>query len=136
MRYVKQRHVNGCAIASLAMVSGISYQKAFNLYNKCDRIYFNDNGRVKGEVFDGANQAVIMMCLEKLGFNYKVSFKKTNPLNIKNNAFISVLSSDKKNFHAFAWNGKKKMCYDPGGWQYTYTKKYIKSNIRYYIELL
>lgn len=127
MRLVKQKHKNGCAIAALAMLTGIGY----------DRVYKKVHPKVKpGQSIIGTHIEQVLRFLHKIKINYRLSFKKISLLNLKNNAYISV-NTKCGNRHALVWVAKSKKLIDPQGVRVYYmTLDYIKKNLNYIIEIL
>lgn len=131
MRRIKQRHITGCGPASLAMLTGISYQKALKLmlpdrqFGECACTNIFDNLRA----------------FEDLELNVKVSLKKTSLRQLKQNAIIIVEMPQKKDHalqHAVVWDHEKKEVVDPWAWKsdFEIDEKFVKKHQVYRILLL
>lgn len=127
MRYVRQKHKNGCAIAALAMLTGMGY----------DRVYKKVHPKVKpGESIVGTHIELTLKFLHKMNVSHRLSFKKRNIRQLKNNAYISVNTKSGRR-HALVWNAKSKEIVDPQSVRsYYMTLDYIKKNLNYIIEIL
>jgi ABC-type bacteriocin/lantibiotic exporter with double-glycine peptidase domain len=131
MRKVKQRHHNGCAIASLAMLTGISYNKSLKLIHP---------KRKKNDSLFGCELEDVLRALDKLKVKHRVSFSKSDLFKPKK-AMIAVLynyTDKNKARHAVVWINKKiidpieKTPYK----ELTVTKNYIKKRFSFIIEIL
>lgn len=127
MRFVKQKHKNGCAIAVLAMLTGIGY----------DKVYKRVHPKVKaGQSITGTHIEQVLRFIHKIKRNYKLSFRKISPLKLKNNAYLSVNTLNGGR-HALFWSAKSQNIIDPSGTRsYYMTLNYIKKNLNYIIEIL
>jgi ABC-type bacteriocin/lantibiotic exporter with double-glycine peptidase domain len=128
MRYVKQIHKNGCAIAALAMLTGVGYNRILKITHP-KRKY----GRFR---LLGTIMFQTLVCLNKLGIKYKVRYRKIKINTLKNNAYITVRGADHN--HALVWDAKNKKILDPGGGKDipTYTVKQVNANLNYVIIIL
>lgn len=124
MRYVRQKHTTGCAIATIAMISGTGYDKVLKVVHpkrkprQCACTTFEQS----------------LKAIDKLGLKYRVIFKKINLDRLKNNAYISVTNKFGGR-HAIAWDAKKKRIADPNGRTYM-NKAYVKKNMNFIIEIM
>ena len=127
MRVVRQKHKNGCAIAALAMLTGMGY----------DRVYKKVHPTVKPrQSIVGTHIEQVLKFLHKIKRPYRLSFKKVNPLKLKHNSYISV-NTMCGGRHAVFWSAKSKKIIDPQGTRsYYMTLDYIKKNLNYIIEIL
>jgi ABC-type bacteriocin/lantibiotic exporter with double-glycine peptidase domain len=127
MRMVRQKHKNGCAIAALAMLTGIGYSK----------VYKKVHPKVKPrQSIVGTHIEHTLKFLHKVGINYRLSFKKINIQQLKNNTYLSV-NTKCGGRHAMVWDAKSKKLIDPqGARSYYMTFDYIKKHLNYIIEFL
>jgi len=106
MKFVKQKHKDGCAIASLAMVTGLSYDKVLHkvhpnyLKYKCASVKIKNLSKLLCK-FNINNELIVPINFKKLD---------TSALVI----LISSLTGQKEN-HLVVWNYKKQKIYDPIG---------------------
>ncbi len=127
MRQVKQKHKNGCAIAALAMLTGIGYQKV------CKKIHPKLKPR---QVLVGTTLEQALRYLFKLKIKHKINFSKIDLRRLKNNAYLSV-NTKCGNRHAMVWNANEKKLIDPQGVRSHYmTLGYIKKHLNFIIEIL
>lgn len=139
MRYVKQRHANGCGAASLAMAAGISYTLAANLIHP---------KRKKGELFIGTGLEDALKALTDAHIAYRVRFDR-KLRNVKNDAYISVdLPCGCR--HAVAWDAQNQRVLDPDPADLDHngkrvdvdplthylTQKYVEKNLNYIVEII
>lgn len=136
MRIVHQRHSNGCAIACMAMLTGISYDSVFKAVH---------GKRNKPKEYPGLSLEVILRTLDKLRINYRVSFDKKDWKNSKNNSMMVVDYGSKpdKTFdhcrHAVVWNAANKSIIDPmprNKRKLDMTNSYCTKNFSLIIEVL
>ena len=100
IKYVKQKHNNGCFIASLAMVTGYSYDKVFKtVYGKNKNI---------GKEYPGLTFEHIIRLVDKLNVLYRVSFNKKDLNLLKNNALIVIDYENKKK--GFSYDEHSRHC--------------------------
>lgn len=132
MRYIKQKHVGGCGIASVAMLSGVSYNKALQTVFPNRKPYT-----------DVATHIHHMLCgLETLGSRCYLSYKKGKLRTFKQDAIIVIRITDqlpnKPLFHAIVWDSKAKKIMDPWGRETNLVidEKYVRKYEKYRIVLL
>lgn len=132
MKYIRQRHANGCGVASLAMATGISYDRAMKLIAP---------NRKKGTVFEGILLEQTLKALNDMGATYRVRFDR-KLRQIKNDALISI-SLPCGCRHAVAWDAKTKQILDPDpvesghdGVLLHITAGYVQENLNYIIEVI
>ena len=132
MRYIKQRHANGCGAASLAMVTGVSYKRAVQIIAP---------QRKKGEVFKGTLLEEVLKAFTDMGVPYKVRFDR-KLRNVKNDAWISI-SLPCGCRHAIAWDAKNGQIMDPDpfdtdhdGNKLNINKNYVEKNLNFIIETI
>ena len=129
MRFVKQRHKNTCAIAALAMLSGIGYNKIHDIVYKDPILWDTINHE-----YDGLLLEDIVKTLEKLNIAYKISFKKKGLRRLKNNALITITSSFGR--HAVAYDAEKRCIFNPTYKNKITTIEDCMDRFCYYIEIL
>lgn len=126
MRYVKQKHKNGCCIASIAMLTGIGYKKIHNLvYQKMVPNLF-----INGEYW-GLELEDILRIFDNLKIKYRLSFKK-DFLKLNNNAFVCYKADIGR--HAVIWDVKNQKILNPLC-KCTKIQKCL-DNLEFYIEVL
>lgn len=131
MRQVKQRHKTGCGPASLAMLTGISYQKALKL--------MLPKRRPRECACTGIHD--MLRAIEKLGLKCDVSFKKVKLDSLKKDAMLIVSNPRHGKLHtgshALVWDSKQKRIIDPWGWKskIVMDKKYIHKHLKFSIAL-
>lgn len=131
MRYVRQKHKNGCGVASFAMVAGIGYDKAMKII---------DPKRVRGSVYDGTPLEWLLKACSKSSIRYRMIFKKINLKRLKNNAYISY-SQPCGCRHAVVWYAKDQEILDPdpidhNGKKYRRSNEYIQKHLNYIVEII
>lgn len=132
MRFVRQRHANGCGAASLAMATGISYKRAVQLIQP---------NRKKGEIFKGALLEETLKALNDIGASYRIRFDH-RLRNVRNDAYISI-SLPCGCRHAVAWDSKTRQILDPdpydkdheGNWLHI-TNAYAEKHLNYIVEII
>ena len=121
MKYIKQKHKYGCAVACLAMLTDVSYEGALNyLYPK--RKYRSKVAAIK--------QLETVKTLIELGFNPKVLYPD-NLLSIKTKALL-VIKGSPGYTHAVVWDPKSKMVLDPAISHFSYIKELNIKDIKKY----
>jgi len=106
MKIIHQRHNNCCAIATMAMLTGYSYNFVFRM------VY----GKKKRKEYPGLGMEHVLRFLDKLHIKYRLSFNRKDVERLKNNALIAVDFNDRrKEFsydehvrHAIAWDHHNK----------------------------
>jgi ABC-type bacteriocin/lantibiotic exporter with double-glycine peptidase domain len=131
MRVIRQKHTTGCGVAALAMAVGTSYDKMLQTLHP----------KRKPRACACTTMVDDLKALEKMGVNYRVSFRKRSLTNIKNDAMV-VVKSRWGGLHAVAWDAQKQEVIDP--WA-PYGKRklkvvidpvYCKKNLAYLIEII
>lgn len=130
MRYVKQRHITGCGVAAVAMLTGVSYDRALKAVRP---------DRKPGDCAC-TSLTDFLRGIEDLGHNCHVSYKKGSLRRSDRNAMIIVKNPTKDphaSLHVVAWDAEKKKILDPWGRASTFTidHKYIKKYEQYRITL-
>lgn len=125
MRFVSTRHDACCGVASIAMVTGIGYDKIRKL--------IVPKNIPKGK-FHGTTLEKALKTLTKLGKRYKVSFRKITFTKLKHNAYISI-NMPCGTRHAIVWNAKTSRIMDPSGFRCV-TKEYARTHLNFIIEIL
>lgn len=123
MRFVRQKHKYGCAIAAIAMLTGVGYDRVMQFKTKSGNDY-------KVTTF---NQ--LIRILNKFKVKYVFSQRKIQLLNLKHNALISVnITPDIR--HAVVWDATRKRILDPFPIRPYLTKKYVQNNMNYVIKII
>lgn len=125
MRVVRQKHTTGCAIAVIAMVTGIGYDKVLKVVHPKRK-----PRQCACTTFEQSIKAI-----DKLGYKYNLIFKKIDLKRLKNNAYLSVTTRFGGR-HAVAWDAQKKKIVDPNGPGSYMTLEYIKKNMNFIVEIL
>lgn len=125
MRYVKQKHANSCAIASLSMITGIGYDRML-------KIVFPK--RKSGDHIRGTSLEDALRALDKMKVSFRFIFKKIDPRQLKHNAYISI-NVPAGNRHAIVWDASIKNIRDPHKSKHN-GFDYIKKNMNFIIEIL
>lgn len=116
MRKIRQRHRSGCTVASLAILLGISYNKALNILYPDHQPYQRIPGDLDKivEAFKRAKvKTIFHMNFSKLflGSNDNVVEIKS----FKNPALLCIYQQDFSKFnHAVVWDPITKKVLDPG----------------------
>lgn len=101
MKRVQQKHRLGCFNACIAMITGLSYEKALKLVHPKRR---------KGE-YTETHLPEVVVALIKINADYKLTFDK-NIKNIKNPAIVIVKWKNGSS-HAVVWDPELKKILDP-----------------------
>lgn len=131
MKFVKQKHKNGCAVASLAMLSGIGYDKVIKVVHP----FYKNYGQPRR--YPGVHIEQVLRSMEKLGLQFRVSCLKQDVTKLKNNAIIAVYIAPGSR-HAVVWDAKRKKILDPW-WKPSkikITKHYVQKHMAYLAEVL
>jgi len=132
MRYVKQKHVNGCGIASLSMITGIGYDRMMRVVAP---------KRIPGAKYGGTTLEQTLKALSKLRIKYRMIFQRINLNRLKNDAYISISQSCGCR-HAIVWDAKAKRLVDPdsgpdhNGKNIVFTKAYVKKHMNFIVEII
>ncbi|MGE3320390.1 MAG: hypothetical protein AB7I18_13940 [Candidatus Berkiella sp.] len=126
MRYVSQKHKNGCAVASLAMLTGIGYDKVLKkLHPKLKH----------RQQLVGTTLEQTLRYLYKVKSNFRVVFNK-DLKKLKNNAYLSVTTKTGGR-HAMVWDAKNQKLIDPQlPRTYYLTRAYAQKHTNFIIEIL
>jgi ABC-type bacteriocin/lantibiotic exporter with double-glycine peptidase domain len=124
MRYVRQKHTTGCAIAAIAMLSGTGYDKVLKVVHP----------KRKPRQCACTSFEAALKGIDKLGLNYRFVFKKIDLHRLKNNAYISVTNKNGGR-HAVVWDASKRKIVDPNGPGGYMNKAYVKKNMNFIIEI-
>lgn len=132
MKYVRQKHVKGCGVASLAMVTGLSYNDALKLI---------DPQRQKGKEYRGTALEQVLKAFNDMGVKYRIHFN-SKLKDIKNDAYICA-SLPCGCRHAVAWDAKNKKILDPDttevshdGERVCFSRQYVEKNHNYIVEII
>jgi ABC-type bacteriocin/lantibiotic exporter with double-glycine peptidase domain len=132
MKYIKQRHTNGCGVAALAMVTGISYDRALKLI---------DPKRKSGTKYPGTSLEQALKTFTKMGIKYQIHFD-TKLKDIKNNAYVSA-SLPCGCRHAVVWDAENKKILDPDtteigheGGVVCFSRQYVEKSQNYIVEII
>lgn len=98
MRYVKQRHPNGCVSAAVAMVTGLGYDKIFRMFNP-----------KRKSRYDGVSIKNLLEMLTKLG----VSHRRIKREELFHKDAIIAIEVAGEDLHAVVWDNNRKLL-DPG----------------------
>lgn len=128
MRYVRSRHVNSCAIAALAMLTGLSYDKVFKTTHP---------RRKSGKSISGTNKDTVLKCLEKWNIKYRARLNRTSLKKLKHNAYVSIMGRNSGDRHAIVWDAHNQRILDP---DYHTVKpntiRYADKHLNFIIEIL
>jgi hypothetical protein len=132
MKHIRQKHKNGCLIASVAMVLGITYEAALKLIHP----------RRKKRKGVALPLIYLLPILKKANIQIKFHFFKWNPdsdiWNIKKmeRPTILLIEFDNCNWtHAIAWDPEKKRILDPDR-KNALTTKYYQKHLSQFIEFI
>ncbi len=130
MKYVRQRHITGCGVAAVAMLTGVSYDMALQAVRP---------DRKRGDCAC-TSLTDFLRDIEDLGHKCHVSYKKSKLQKFDQNAMIIVKNPTKEAhapLHVVAWDAEKKKILDPWGRKSTFDidQKYIKKYEQYRIIL-
>lgn len=129
MRYVRQRHITGCGVASTAMLAGTNYDKAL----KAVRPDRKPGGCACSSLKD------MIKGLEKLGYKPRLSYKNVRLSAVKENAMIIVRNPGRGHagLHVVVWDAENRRILDP--WdrpsKFTIDEAYVKKYHEYRIFL-
>jgi ABC-type bacteriocin/lantibiotic exporter with double-glycine peptidase domain len=131
MRYIKQKHITGCGVAAVAMLTGVSYDKALKVVRP---------DRKPGDCACTSLKDMISG-IETLGHKAQLSYKNTKLRGSKQNAMIIVSNPSRSPhapFHVVVWDAEKQQILDPWGRPSTFTidEKYAKKHHQYRISLV
>ena len=128
MRYVKQKHKNGCAIASLAMILGVGYSQIFKIARPKKNF---------GKKYTGTPMDLAVKILNKYDCKYRIFFKRTGLKKLhrlKSNAYISI-NTPKGGRHAIVWDEENQRVLDPDR-KVPYRRDYINKHMNFIIEII
>ncbi len=128
MRYVKQKHKNGCAIAAIAMLTGIGYDRVFQAIRP---------KKDYGKKYYGTPMDKAINLLNKFNCRYRIFFKRTGLKKLKNlkgDAYISI-NTPLGSRHAIVWDASKKRLLDPYR-KVSYRKDYVEKHTNFIIEVI
>lgn len=123
MRFVRQKHKYGCAIAAIAMLTGIGYDRVMQAKTK------------SGNDYKVTTFKQLIKLLNKFKVKYSISQRRVQLLNLKHNALISVNITHNIR-HAVVWDAKRKRILDPSPIRPYLTKKYIQNNMNFIIKVI
>jgi len=131
MKYIKQKHITGCGVAAVAMLTGVSYNTALKAVRP---------DRKSGDCAC-TSLTDFLRGIEDLGHKCHVSYKKSQLQNLDRNAMIVVRNPTEDAhtpLHVVIWDAEKKEILDPWGLQSTFTidHKYIQKYEQYRIILV
>jgi ABC-type bacteriocin/lantibiotic exporter with double-glycine peptidase domain len=123
MKYIRQRHNDDCGIASLAMVAGISYRKAYKLLRPMgNRVWCL-----------GTWDEEICGAMRELGIDYELTYDKSF-FKLGRPAIVAIDVGESGFTHAVAYDPKTGSIMDPGimymtGYSLSYCKRKFLSAI-------
>lgn len=132
MKYMKQKHAGGCGVATLAMATGISYDKALQIISP---------RRIPGSKYPGTTLEMALKALTKMKLKYRIIFDRINLERLENTAYISITAKCGCR-HAVAWDPVTKEVFDPGykphhtGRKTFIDQKYIKKHMNFIVEII
>jgi hypothetical protein len=132
MKYVSQKHRNGCGVASLAMVTGIGYDRSMKILAP---------KRKPGSFYHGTTLEQTLRALTKLRIQYRMVFDHISFDRIKNPAYISFVQPCGCR-HAVAWDPQTKKILDPdsgpdhSGKVVHYSKAFIQKHMNFIVEII
>jgi ABC-type bacteriocin/lantibiotic exporter with double-glycine peptidase domain len=124
MRFVKQKHKCGCAIACIAMLCGIGYNSALEI------VHPKRNPR------DGVETTfeTFLRSLARCNKDYKINFTNLDLNKLKNNACIMITVPNKGFRHAVVWDAKTKKILDPANPKIR--KSFYQKNLSVVVEII
>lgn len=138
MKRVRQKHANGCAVASLAMIADIKYDEAL-LYAHPNRKPGQPTGTPVSNLIDALFELGI--ACKKTYYARPNPFKKDNPIfdfnSLKSDAIVIIWCPKSKitkkiSRHAVVWDSTAKKILDPSS---SYRSDYYPRNVSEIIEI-
>ena len=128
MKHIRQKHKYTCAIAALAMITNIPYDKVYKQIFPKRKTF----GRSVPTIF-----VKTVEFLKKLKIKHKIIFgRKIDFRRLKSPAFVSVQIKSKC-YHAVVWDPESKRILDPQpNKKPRINVKYANDHQRYYIKIL
>lgn len=121
-----QKHVNGCAVACFAMVTGMSYDKALKLIHP---------KRKAREKIDGVLFSDLVKILNKMHIKIAVYSSSKNILQIKRPSILLMNQRDCDWSHVVVWDPETKRILDPDR-KKRCSFEYYQKELEWYLEIL